>query len=118
MPGVPALAPSELERGMTEKELQEAIVQLARLRGFMVFHPYDSRKSTPGWPDLFLLHPRTGEIVVAELKSTSGRVSHAQQEWIDAFAVAGTVVHVWRPAHLRNGQIASALTPNDVARTA
>lgn len=104
---------------MTEAQLQDAIRDLAMIRGWLFFHPYDSRKSTPGWPDLFLLHPRTGDLVVAELKSNSGRVSHAQQEWIDAFAAAGVVVHVWRPAHLTNGQIARALLPSDhTARTA
>jgi hypothetical protein len=104
---------------VTEAQLQDAIRDLAKLRGWLFFHPYDSRRSTPGWPDLFLIHPRTGEIVVAELKSAKGRVSVAQQEWIDAFAAAGVVVHVWRPAHLTGGQIARALTPSDTtARTA
>jgi hypothetical protein len=96
---------------VTEAQLQDAIRDLAKIRGWLFFHPYDSRRSTPGWPDLFLVHPRTGEIVVAELKSTSGRVSHAQQEWIDAFATAGITVHVWRPSHLQSGQIVRALTP-------
>lgn len=103
---------------MSEKQLQEAIIQLARLRGFMVFHPYDSRRSTPGWPDVFLLHPRTGDVVVAELKSAVGKLTPAQWEWIAAFATAGITVHVWRPEHLTGGQIARALTPSDVARTA
>lgn len=103
---------------MTEAQLQDAVRELALFRGWLFFHPYDSRKSTPGWPDVFLVHPRTGQVVVAELKATRGRVSHAQQGWIDAFAAAGVVVHVWRPEHLTGGQIARALTPNDQARTA
>jgi hypothetical protein len=99
---------------VTEAQLQDAIRELAQIRGWLFFHPYDSRRSTPGWPDLFLVHPRTGDVVVAELKSTSGRVSQAQQTWIDAFAAAGVVVNVWRPTHLTGGQIARALTPSDV----
>lgn len=100
---------------MTEAQLQQAVLELAAFRGWMAMHIHDSRRSAgSGWPDLFLLHPRTGEIVVAELKSTRGRVSHAQQEWIDAFAAAGVVVHVWRPCHLTGGQIAGALQPADV----
>lgn len=98
----------------SEAEFQAAVIELARLRGFMVFHDYDSRRKTAGWPDLFCLHPRTGDIVVAELKTSSGRVSKAQQAVIDAFALAGIVVHVWRPAYMRSHQIARALTPSDV----
>lgn len=98
---------------MTEAQLQDAIRDLAKLRGWLFFHPYDSRRSTPGWPDLFLVHPRTGQIVVAELKSASGRLSPAQQQWIAAFAAAGITVHVWRPEHLRD-EIPAALRPADV----
>lgn len=103
---------------MTEKELQAAVIEIARLRGWKHYHPFDSRRSVPGWPDLFMIHPRTGEIVVAELKATKGRVSHAQQDWIDTFAVAGVVVHVWRPSDLTNGHVTRALTPSDVVRSA
>ena len=103
---------------MTEAQLQDAIRDLAMIRGWLFFHPYDSRRSTPGWPDVFLLHPRTGEIVVAELKSATGKLSPSQREWIDAFATAGITVHVWRPEHLTGGQIARALTPTAQARTA
>jgi hypothetical protein len=101
---------------VTEAQLQQAVIDVARFYGWLHYHTHDSRRSVAGWPDLFLVHPRTGEIVVAELKATSGRVSHAQQEWIDAFAAAGVVVNVWRPSHLTGGQVARALTPSDVAR--
>ncbi len=102
---------------MTEAELQAAVLDLAKLRGWMCMHIHDSRRSAgAGWPDLFLLHPRTGQIVVAELKATNGRVSPAQRQWIDGFAAAGVTVHVWRPEHLRGGQIAAALTPSDMRR--
>lgn len=102
---------------MTEAELQTTVLALAKLRGWLAMHIYDSRRSAgSGWPDLFLVHPRTGDILVAELKASKGRVSHAQQQWIDAFAAAGVVVHVWRPAHLTNGQIARALMPSDSQR--
>lgn len=96
----------------SEAQFQQAVVDLALLRGWLVMHIHDSRRSTGnGWPDLFLLHPKTGQIVVAELKTSSGRVSHAQQDWIDAFAVAGITAHVWRPVHFTTGQIQRALTP-------
>ena len=113
---MPVLLPG---RVVTEAELQAAILDLVKLRGWMAMHIYDSRRSIgAGWPDMFLLHPRTGQIVVAELKDATGRVSRAQQKWIDGFAAAGVTVHVWRPEHLRGGQIAAALTPSDMRQGA
>lgn len=103
----------------SETEFQTAVLELADLRDWQYVHFFDSRRSVgAGWPDLFLIHRRTGQIVVAELKKHDGRVSPTQQRWIDLFALAGIRVHVWRPEHLTGGQIARALTPSDVARTA
>lgn len=102
----------------SEAEFQAAVVDLATLRGWLLFHDFDSRRNTAGWPDLFMIHPRTGELLVAELKTHKGRVSKRQQVWIDAFSAAGIVVHVWRPEHMRSGQIPRALIPSDLGRTA
>ena len=52
---------------ITEKDLQASIVEAARLFKFYVFHPFDSRRSAAGWPDLSMVHPDRG-IVFAELK--------------------------------------------------
>lgn len=103
----------------SEAEFQQAIFDLLDLYRWKYVHFHDSRRSVgAGWPDLFCVHPRTGEIVVAELKRHNGRVSHAQADWIDVFLTAGIVVHVWRPEHLRNGAIARALKPRDLASIA
>lgn len=102
----------------TEAQFQQAVLDLADLRGWLYFHDYDSRRNPAGFLDLVLLHERTGELLFAELKTATGRVSVKQQRWIDALIAGGHAVHVWRPAHLRSGQIARALTPSDAARTA
>lgn len=82
---------------ISEKEFQAAVVQAFRLHGWKVFHPYDSRRSEPGFPDLTMLTPR-GRVVFAELKSDKGRVTDAQEEWLD-WVNAGTVEgYLWRPA--------------------
>lgn len=99
---------------MTEAQLQDAIRELAKLRGWMFFHPYDSRRSTPGFPDLVLVHPRTGQLLAVELKSVKGRVTDAQTEWLRALSLAGVDARVWRPEDLTNGQIARALTPSHI----
>lgn len=81
--------------GATEKDFQRAVVALAEANGWKHFHPHDSRRSASGWPDLALV--RSGVLLLAELKTTKGRVSAAQAEWLDALrAVDGVRVRVWR----------------------
>lgn len=104
---------------MTEADLLQAVRDLARLRGFLVYHTHRSDRSEPGFPDVVCVHPRTGDVVIAELKASRGRVSRAQQLWLDALHLAGLTPHVWRPEHLKSGHVARALTPSDItARTA
>ena len=84
----------------TEAEFQAAVIEVAELCGWMVFHAYDSRRSAgPGFPDLVLA--RRGRVVFAELKSARGRVMPAQERWLDALAprkgqAAAHEVFVWR----------------------
>lgn len=80
---------------MTERELQDAITHLAQLRGWLVYHPYDSRKSEPGFPDLTMV--RDGRLVFAELKSAKGKVSPAQRVWLQRLEATSAEVHVWYP---------------------
>lgn len=96
---------------MTEAQLLQAVRDLAKLRGWLCYHTHDSRRSEPGFPDLVLVHPRTGDLVMAELKSGNGRLTHAQREWTAALAAAGLSVFIWRPADLTGGRIARILTP-------
>lgn len=50
-----------------------------------------------GWPDLVLLRGR--RLIIAELKSDTGRVSAEQSDWIAQLAeVPGLEVHIWRPS--------------------
>lgn len=97
---------------MTEKELLQAVRDLARLRGWLVYHTHDSRRSEPGFPDLVCVHPRTGQLLHVELKTATGRVSVDQQRWLDALRRGGHKAEVWRPCHFGNGQIQAALTPH------
>lgn len=71
---------------MTERQLQDQIVRMAKVQGWLCYHTYDSRRSAPGFPDLVLVHPdRSGApIIFAELKTEKGRVKPEQQAWIDA----------------------------------
>jgi VRR-NUC domain-containing protein len=69
----------------TERQFERAVVEYAQLRGWLAWHAYDSRKSTPGWPDLAFA--RKGRLVLAELKSENGRVSTAQRRWLEALGI-------------------------------
>lgn len=80
---------------MTEKEFQQSIVELAKWNAWMIYHTFDSRRSTPGFPDLVLV--RGAELVFAELKVGTGKVTQAQEAWLAALAAAGARVYVWRP---------------------
>lgn len=118
---------------MTERQLLEAIRALAKRLDWLVYHTHDSRRSEPGFPDLVLV--RDGRVIFAELKTQRGRVSPAQDVWLERLAevtrtleqalaapgdedyarafdhVATSVtVHVWRPLALLDGTILAELT--------
>lgn len=81
---------------MTEKEWMATVVAAAKALGWKVFHTHDSRRSEPGFPDLVLA--RNGALIFAELKTETGKVSRAQEEWLNTLALAGARVGVWRPS--------------------
>lgn len=83
------------EMKISEKAFQAAVIQLAKLTGWMVYHTFDSRRSAPGFPDLVLVRDR---VLFRELKSETGRLSAAQKEWLRGLTVAGMDVAVWRPS--------------------
>lgn len=93
---------------MTERELQETVRGIARLAGFMEYHPFSSKRSTAGFPDLTLVHPVTGRLIFCELKASKGRLRPEQVRWLHALGI-GHTVHVWRPADLTSGEIARVL---------
>lgn len=92
---------------MTEKELQQAVVDLARLLGWRVYHTYDSRRSTAGFPDLTLV--RGSRLVFVELKAEKGRASIAQLTWLRDLSAAGADTYLWRPADWLSGHVEDAL---------
>ena len=80
----------------------QAVVDAARLQGWLVYHTHDSRSSAAGFPDLVML--RGAYMIVAELKvgkpgTVKGEPTLAQAEWLEAFerVVEYGEVAVWRP---------------------
>jgi VRR-NUC domain len=80
----------------SEKGFQGWIVDLARLRGWRVFHVLNSKGSEPGWPDLALTRPP--RFIAAEVKSATGRLTAAQRDMLAVLAACGVETYVWRPA--------------------
>lgn len=86
---------------MREDQFQEKVLDLCKWLGLKAYHTYDSRRCEPGFPDLVIVGKHG--MVFAELKSTTGKVSLAQQEWLEAISHHARAV-VWRPEDWPNVQ--------------
>lgn len=80
---------------LSEKQFQSQVVEFARLHGWLVYHTYDSRRSTPGFPDLVMI--RDIVLLVAELKVGTNTPTAEQHRWLSAYSRAGALAYVWRP---------------------
>jgi len=95
-------------RHVREKELQQAIYDCARYLGWLAYHVYDARRSTPGFPDLVLIRPP--RLIVAELKTEKGKLSDAQVLWMAKFrALPDVETYVWRPSSWLSGEVLEIL---------
>lgn len=82
---------------VSERAFQQQVVDVARLLGYRVYHPWISVHSSAGFPDLVLVRPP--RLVLAEVKTDRGRVTAAQQAWLDLLrACPGCETYVWRPS--------------------
>ncbi len=83
---------------ISEKAFQAQIVDAATRLGWHVFHVYDSRRSSTGFPDLELIRGAT--MLRLEVKAEKGVVSADQQAYIDRLnQVKYVVADVVRPSH-------------------
>lgn len=100
---------AELARREAERGFQHWVVTLARAQGYRAVHFHQvarcrfghtaiARNVEPGWPDLVLgrMTP-TPRLIVAELKSATGRVQPAQRFWLALLKLVGVETYVWRP---------------------
>lgn len=82
---------------LSEKEYQAQILDLAHTLGWIYIHPYDSRRSTPGFPDLVLV--RAPRVIFAEIKRDGLVLSLAQEVWRgELMQCPGVEYYVWRPS--------------------
>jgi hypothetical protein len=93
---MPADPPTVLRGRVTERRFLQKVIDLARLYKWRVYHTYDSRGSERGFPDLLMV--REHRLVFAELKTTTGRVSKPQREWLEALSgVPHVETYIFRP---------------------
>jgi hypothetical protein len=84
---------------MTERAFQDAVRQAALYRKWLYYHTYDSRRSPAGFVDCVLV--RGARLLAVELKSATGRLTPAQQQWLEALSQVQQVeTYVWRPTDL------------------
>lgn len=110
-------------KGMTEKELEDAVLEMAQALGYLRFHALPARskdgerwrthqRGDVGFPDLCMVHPKTGRICMFELKTEKGKPTVAQQQWLDALEKSGetwVASGVWRPSDWLDGTIGVTL---------
>ena len=93
-----------ISASISERQLQEHVVAMAKALGWAVFHPWTSVHSAAGWPDLFMV--RNGRALAVELKSEVGKVTWQQTAWLgDLARVPGIQTAVWRPTDLISGHV-------------
>ena len=84
---------------MSEADFQRAVIDMARLHRWLVYHTQDSRRSAPGFPDLTMV--RDGKVIFAELKTDKGQLTEDQYLWLIELEAAQVKVFVWRPSDWR-----------------
>lgn len=93
---------------MTEAQFQNTVIAMCKLLGVACYHPYFSRRSAAGWPDLALCGD--SGFMLRELKTENGRLTRDQEEWGARLQKAGVNWGVWRPGDLVSGRIQCELT--------
>jgi hypothetical protein len=96
---------AELDASMTENEWMDQVAVFAHLKGWRIAHFRASRTAQgwrtavaydgQGWPDCVFVRER---LVLAELKSETGKVTAEQTRWLAALETAGAESYLWRPS--------------------
>ena len=80
---------------ITEAQFTQQIRDLAIITGWRFYHTWNSRNSAAGYPDITLC--RGSRLIMVELQTDIGKVTKAQQDWLDALKATGIEVYCWRP---------------------
>ena len=91
---------------ISEAAFLQQVKALAYIHGWAFHHasPTQTAKGrwltsgAPGFPDLVMAHPERG-VIMAELKTTKGKTTTAQDGWMRALA-PHVECYLWRPSDL------------------
>lgn len=95
-----------MREAQTERQWQDSVVEEMRMRGWFVYHPFDSRHSEEGYPDVTAV--RAGVLLFIEFKrEKGGRESEAQRRWGEALdnvqrSITAAIESVTGPAKARD----------------
>lgn len=82
-----------------EKDWMRTVTDLAKQLGWRVYHTFNSRRSTHGFPDLVLVRDR---VIYLELKREKTRPTVEQQGWLRDLIAAGAEAYIARPSDLQH----------------
>ncbi|MDE2022079.1 MAG: VRR-NUC domain-containing protein [Patescibacteria group bacterium] len=113
-------ASTVIARSMTERDLSQHVVNLARMLGWLVHRDptWRATGTDAGYPDLTLVHPEHERLVFAELKREGGSMTDAQKAWYRALYDAAWakeneppafIVTCWWPSDWLSGHIERVL---------
>ena len=78
---------------ISERTFQAQVVQAATALGWLCYHTHDSRRSTPGFPDLIMV--RGYRMVCLELKVGRRKPTPEQLVWLAALKEVWQVDALW-----------------------
>ena len=87
----------------SEKDFLAQIRDLSKLFGWAFYHPFLSKWSERGWPDVTLLRVQDKRLIFAELKTDrrKSKLTPDQARWLWALRkIPGVETKIWRPRHL------------------
>ena len=84
---------------ISEKDLMSQVKDLAKIWHWRLYHPFLSKWSEKGYPDIMLVRPP--RIIFAELKNETNKLTPSQEEWAELLrACPGVEYYTWRPSNL------------------
>ena len=112
-------AQAVIARSMSERDLSQHVVNLARMLGWRVarWPTWRATGTDPGVPDLVMA--KGDRVYFVELKSEAGLLSEDQREWYDRITAAAhmaaphVVMWVWKPSSWLDGTIERVLRGED-----
>jgi hypothetical protein len=96
----------EYQETETEAEFMATVREAAHRLGWVTVHFPNALCNPSGWPDLLMF--KDGGVLIAELKTGTGKLGPKQWEWIGTLAGVGIDVRIWTP-DMWDDQIVPAL---------